>query len=223
MRVIAQLAHLDGDWGTIFSQLLRTDIAVGTAVYQAFNGLEARRIALFAAAEKALPEWQMIALRAAWNQTSAARSQRDKFAHHIWGTAKEIPDALLLLNPNVVVERNVSFRQRAEHLPDGRGVIAPQDFDRSKIYVYRKVDFDRAAREADAAAWIVTLLYGAVGQQWNEVSRRQLWNEPRFQQAVQPLIPEKSPEVQAQMSPPGNDPPVKGISEAWDRTLGRTS
>src|SRR4051794_40777264 len=66
MGVIAQWAHIDGDFANIFSQLLRADIEVGTAVYQAFNGVEARRIALFAAAKVALPEWQQIALDAVW-------------------------------------------------------------------------------------------------------------------------------------------------------------
>jgi hypothetical protein len=223
MTVIANLAHLDGDWGTIFSRLLKSDIAVGTAVYQAFNGLEARRIALFAAADKALPEWQMIALRAVWSQTTAARAQRDRFAHHVWATSEQVPDALLLMDPSVVVERNISFRQQSVELPDGRGVIAPQNFDHSRVFVYRQGDFERAAKEAQQAAWIVTLLHGAIGNGWIEVARRQLWNEPRFQQAVRPLIREKGPEVQAQFSPPGEDPPAKGISETWDRHLGRIS
>jgi hypothetical protein len=195
MRVIAYWAHIDGDMATIFSNFLRTDIEVGTAVYQAFNGAEARRVAMFAAAEKALPEWQQIALRAVWNATKASRDQRDKFAHHVWATSEELPDALLLMHSSVVVARNVSHRQRSEHLPNGRGVIAPKDLDRSKVFVYRQKDFDRAAEEAGAASFLVMLLYTAIGQNWHEVGRRQLWNEPRFQRAVQPLILEKSPEL----------------------------
>jgi hypothetical protein len=221
MAVIALWAHIDGDLATLFSKFLKTDIATGTAVYQAFNGTEARRIALFAVAEVALPEWQLLALRAVWNATKASREQRHKFAHHVWGTSKQIPDALLLMHSSVVVAKNISHRQRTQHLPDGRGVIAPKDLDREKVFVYRQADFERAEKEARSASWLVTLLHPAIGERWHEVGRRQLWSEPRFQQAVQPLIRESSPEVQAQMSPPTHGPPPKGISEEWDRQLGR--
>ncbi len=216
MEVIAHLAHIDGDWGTIFSGLLKSDIVVGTAAYQAFNGLDARRRALLAVAEKALRKWQFIALQAVWNQTNAARSARDKFAHHVWGTVDELPDALLLMDSNVIVDMNMSYRQRAETTPDGGGVIRPEDFDRSKIFVYRKPDFDAAVKEAREAAWMVRLSYSAIGPRtWgHEVGRRQLLNEPRFQQAVAKLIPENDPEVQAQLRPPTDgSPPPTGT---WD-------
>lgn len=221
MRVIAQWAHIDGDWATTFSLLLKSDISVGAAVYQAFNGLEARRVALFAAAEMAVPEWQQIAMRAVWNSTKASRDQRDKFAHHVWGYSRDLPNALLLMRSNVVVDKNVSHRQRVEELPSGGGVIAPQDYDRSQIFVYRKVDFDRAVKEAECSARLVTLLYFAVGHHRNEQGRRQLLSEPQFQQFVQPLIRDKSPEVQALLLPPGDDYPRKGIWREWDVALRR--
>jgi hypothetical protein len=161
------LADIDANFANIFSSMMTTDIEIGTAVYQAFNGVEARRLALFKAAEKALPEWQLIILRAVWNITKAARDQRDKFAHHAWGYSRDIPDALLLMNPGVVVE-------------------------------------------ADTPSWIVKLSIFSLGTAANEVGRRQLLNEPRFQQAIEPLIQEKSSEVQAQLRPPGDGPPPKG-------------
>ncbi|HEX8388329.1 MAG TPA: hypothetical protein VF636_04870 [Sphingomonas sp.] len=220
MHVIARWAHIDGDFATMFSHILKSDIEVGTAVYQAFNGTEARRLALFAAAEKGLPEWQAVALRAVWNAIKPSRDQRHQFAHHVWGFSEELPDALLLMHSSVIVERNISLRQRVQELPDGRGVIAPKDIDRSQVYVYRESDFKAAEQAAVEATFLVALLTMSIGHMTLEVGRRQLLNHPAFQRAVAPLIRERSPELQAQLAPPGNGPPAPGIWPEWDKQQG---
>jgi hypothetical protein len=213
VRVIAQWAHIDGDLANIFANLMRSDVEIGTAIYQAFHSLQTRQVALFKAAEF-LPEWQRMILRAIWRGTEPSRNQRDRFAHHVWGHSRDIPDALLLMDSRVVVDRNVSWRQRTAIPNDpGRFLVAPKDFDRDKVFVYRKPDFDRAVKDADAASWLVGLAHFAIGRGANEQGRRQLLNEPLFQQWVEPLTREKSPEVQAQLRPPGNDPPAPGL---WD-------
>jgi len=221
MHVVARWAHIDGDLATIFSHMLKVDIAVGAAVYQAFHGTEARRVALFAAAQKALPEWQVIALQATWNATKHSREIRHKFAHHAWGYCEELPDALLLMPTSVVVDRNISLRQRVEELPDGRGVIAPADIDKEKVQVWRAPDFAKAQMDASQASFLIALLHMAIGALPLEVGRRQLLNEPDFRRAVEPLLRGKPSELRAQLAPPGSDPPAPGISTLWDETLGR--
>jgi hypothetical protein len=213
LKVIVFWAHIDGNIASLFSTMLKSDIEVGTAVYQAFNGLEARRIALFAAAEKALPEWQRIAIEAVWKATKQSRIQRDKFCHHVWGYSQDIPKALLLMDPSVVVDTNVSYRQQVSNRQGAGSIILPKDFDRTQIFVYREADFTRAHKDAAGASWLFTLLYYAVGARGNEKGRRQLLSEPAFQQAVQPLILGKSLELQAQLTAATGDHPPKGT---WD-------
>lgn len=212
LRVIATWSHIDGDWASIYSTLLKADIEVGTSVYQAFNGLEVRKKMLFKAAEKAVPEWQKIAIEAVWKATAGSRNERDRFCHHVWGYSRDLPNALLLMDSSVVVDSNVSRRQKAKGGPGG-SIIAPKPLDKSKILVYRKADFDKALEEVRSASWLVTLLYFAVGAHANEVGRRQLLKETAFQRAVEPLIRGKAPEVQAQLEPPSDAPPPKGT---WD-------
>lgn len=216
-EVIAHLSHIDGDWGTIFSTLLKSDIVVGTAAFQAFSGLNARQTALYAVADKALRTWERIALQAVWNQTKAARNTRNDFVHHVWGTNSELPQALLLMDSSVVVDFNISRRQRVEVKSDGSGIIRPQALDRSKIFVYREGDFKRAVDEARKAAYVARLLYPVLKphrQTEREKARRELLSEPRFQRAVQPLIRGSSPEVQAQLRQPTlGEPPPEGT---WD-------
>ena len=213
IKVIAHWSHIDGNWASIFSSLLKSDIAVGTAVYQAFNGLELRKLALMAAAEKSLPEWQQIAIKTVWKAISQSRDQRNRFCHHVWGYSPELRDALLLMDPSVVVDVNVSYRQRVANRRDGGGVILPEAYDRSKIFVYRQPDFDRAVKDASKAGWLVTLLYYAVGVRANEKGRSQLVREPLFQQAVESFLRGKSPELASQLRPTeGSDPPLG----TWD-------
>lgn len=205
MGVIAQWAHIDGDFATLFSRFLRAGIEVGTAVYQKFNGLEARRTALFAAAEKALPEWQQIALAAVWKAIKASRDQRDRFAHHVWGYSRQLPDTLLLMHSNVVVDVNISYRT-GQTLDGGRILIQPKDFDRSQVFVYRAKDFERATIDALNASRLVNFLYSAISGVPMLQGHTPLLSEPLFQQAVEPLIREKSPEVQAQLRPAADAP-----------------
>lgn len=216
LKVIVFWSHIDGNIASLFSTLLKSDIEAGTAVYQAFNGLEARRIALFAAAEKAIPEWQRLAIEAVWRATKKSRQQRDKFCHHVWGYSQDMPKALLLMDPSVVVDTNVSYRQRVSDNGNGGGVIMPKDYDRTKIFVYREVDFERAHKEAAKASWLFNLLYYAVGVRGNERGRQQLLREPEFRQAVEPLIHKRSPEVQAQLRPQEGSPPPG----TWDHKRG---
>lgn len=221
MQVIASWAHIDGDLATIFSHVLKADIAVGTAVYQSLQGAEVRKRAFKAAAENALPRWQQLAFETVWRATSKSRMQRHRFAHHVWGAALELPDALLLMDPKVVVNRNVSLRQRVQDLPNGRGVIAPKDYDRDRVFVYDHDDLQRARQDAHDARLLYILLAMTIGEMAIEVGRRQLLNAPLFQSAVGAVLKGESDEVKAQLAPPGNDPPAPGIWETWDKALGR--
>ena len=205
MGVIAQWAHTDGDFANVFAMTLKADIEVGVAVYQAFNGLEARRTALFAAAKKALPEWQQIALDAVWRATKGSRDQRDRFAHHVWGYSVDLPDALLLMNSSVVVDRNISYRTRLE-IKDGRHLVSPKDFDRSQVFVYREKDFDRAYMDALEANRLVTYLYWLVSNLPMLRDNKPLLNEPLFRRTVEPLMREKSAEIQALLRAGGEAP-----------------
>jgi hypothetical protein len=220
MEVIALWADIDGNLAGVLANMLRTDIEAGAAIYEALSGGQSRRAALLAVATT-MPKWQQLLLHACLQAVKPSRDQRNDFAHHVWGRSKDVANALLLMPPDVVTKRNVSLRQRVEHLPDGRGVIAPQDFDRARIMVYRRADFERARRGALEATGIIGNLYGAIGVAPTESARRALLNEPLVQQALESLIPENDPVVQAQLRPPGDDPPAPGISEHWDRILGR--
>jgi len=201
MRVVAHWAHIDGNLASTLSLMMKADVATGAAMYTALNGADARKAALLAAAKEALPEHLYVVLRAVLKATAFSRSQRNEFVHHVWGVADQLPDALLLLHPNVVLAVNVSHRQRIEILPDGRGVIAPKDYDYSKIAVYRANDFQKAVEDASESEELFKGLYRLVKTQGEE-ELRWLLRVPRIQQALQPLILESSPATRRKLRPP---------------------
>lgn len=209
MRVIACWAHIEGDLGSLLARMLKADIATGVAMYQALTSSDAKRAALAAAAAQALPEWQQLLLLAVQKATKASRDQRNDFAHAAWGNAKEVPDAVLLLPTKIVVERNVSMRQR--HVVDGTNVIRPIGLDHSQVMVYKERDFQDASDRALKAQAQHGLLYMVIGETI-EQARRQLLHEPEVQQALQPLIRESSPAIQEILRPPADgEPPPAGL------------
>jgi hypothetical protein len=209
MRVIAIWAEIESDAAVILSRMLKADISIGIAMYQSLTGGVSRKAAFMAAAQAALAEWQLILLRAVLNASNGSRNTRNDFAHNIWATTKDLPDALLLMPPSVRLGRHLKFR---EGTPDPRPDGAADHYDFSKIYVYRKPDLDRAVEAALDAAVHHAYLYAITGPQVVEQARRLLLREPRIQQALEPLIRESSPEVREILRPPADDePPPKGL------------
>lgn len=214
MRVIAIWSEIDSDAAVILSRMLKADVVTGVAMYQALTGGESRRAAFMAAAQSSLPEWQLILLRAVLNASKPSRDTRNDFAHHIWATTKDLPDALLLMPPTVRLDRHLQFRAGA---PDTRVDGIADHYDFAKIYVYRKPDLDSAVEAALDAAVHHAYLYMVTGPEVIEQGRRMLLREPRIQQALEPLTRESSPEVREILRPPADDePPPKGLyPQTW--------
>ncbi len=160
--IIALWAHIDGDLASILSRMLKADIAVGTAMYLSLVNSGGQRSALNAAAKEALPEWQQLLLQTIGSVAETSRTERNQFAHRVWGHSSELPDAILLTHPKTIVNHNVSHRQRSEILPDGRGVIRPKPIDDKDILVYRQGDIDAAVAGAEHAQELYRLFYAVV-------------------------------------------------------------
>lgn len=215
LRVIAFWAHIDGNLATLLSRMLNSDIAAGTAMYEALNGGDARRAVLLAAAQHSLPDWANLLLQATLSAIKTSRNQRNDFAHHIWASTEEMPDAILLMHPSVVTRYNISFRQ--VHKVDGANVIKPETIDYTKVMVYRAKDFSRAVQEAAEADLMLIFLYDAISDLPDlgyGAGRRLLLGKPQIQRAIakltlesgQPIPPELRPEANVDPLPRGHIP-----------------
>lgn len=175
MQVIAQWADIDGDFAGILSLMLKTDVAVGTAMYLALVGGGTRRAALAAAAGKALAPADLELFYGVERAIKPSRDRRNEFAHHAWAYADELPDALLLLPAELVTWANVGARQ---HVIDTAIPFEVQDgvvrkvlqlpparhLDRSRIMVFKHADFERDVLLAGEASHLVYLLWQVLGE-----------------------------------------------------------
>ena len=202
MRVIACWSQIEAEFSSLLARMLKADVEAGVAMYHSLVSSEAKKAAISAAAATALPEWQKILLMAVQKVTKPSRDQRNEFAHGVWGVAKQIPDAVLL-----VPSKFFAYR--------GGGFVEPKNY--SKVMVYKRDDFVRASQDALNAQGLNGLLFLTIGDTI-EQARRQLLNDRLVQQALQPLIRESSPLVQAILRPPKDgEPPPRGLYESWDR------
>ena len=208
MTVIGYWAHIDGDLATIFSAFLKTEIPVGVAMYRALNGGATRRAVFLSAAEAALPRWKFLLTQAVIIANAGARAQRNDFAHHVWGRSDDLPDAMLLMPAEVVVDSNLSHR--IVHEVDGANVIIPKGYDASAIMVYRDGDFDRAIEQTVAAQMRVIHLYQTVLAA-PELGRRWLLSDDQVLAALQKVDLTNDPVTREILRPPAFDePPPKG-------------
>jgi hypothetical protein len=175
--IIALWAHTDGNIASILSRMLKTDIAVGTAMYLALINSGGQRSALDAAAKEALPEWQYLILKAINSVAQPLREQRNHFAHRVWGQCSELNDAILLTHPKTIVSYNASHRQRVLSLPDGRGVLKPAPIEDKEISVYTAVDFEEAVKQAERASRLYELFYGVISNPEIPYYRAEILND----------------------------------------------
>jgi hypothetical protein len=210
MQVIAIWAHIEGNLASMLTNCLRSDIATGAAMYQALISADAKRAALNAVAQSYLSESDFRIFQAVMKVVKPSRDRRNDFAHHIWAFSPEVPDALLLMHPSVVLNHNVSWRQFIEDyktpiaVEEGkvryvRPMPAKTSLDPTKIQVFRDADFQRDLVAAEAADDYVMLLWELTRRgDGYAPARLALLAEPQIAAILQKPTPSPPPESPSQ-------------------------
>lgn len=194
MRVIEIWAFTDSRLAYILAEMLHSDFEAGVGMYLALSGGEGKRAVLFAAARATLPPEDQLLFQAIMKLTKPARDRRNDFAHHIWGYSKDLPDAVMLVDPRYLVDTRVKGRKNTELAKEARAkgeqpVLLPADIDRSKVMVYRKADLEESLAHGNQ-------VFGYVQQFWlmlrkvgapPEHRRKMLLSRPPIQQALEHL------------------------------------
>ena len=201
MRVIGICSFIDQQLYKIMANFIKADFEMVTAMMLALSGAEAKRAAMNAAALTALSEDDYCLYMAVLEATTPPRKQRNKYAHHLWGTANYIPDGLLLIDPQEFARRDAKYL--AEHKAYRDDVDAyraqqtrstprptppsPGSFDYTQIFVYRESDLDRDVRDALKAAELISLMGLALSDHPVAAeTRSKLFAEPLVQRALEP-------------------------------------
>ena len=201
MRVIGICSFIDQQLYKIMANFIKADFEMVTAMMLALSGAEAKRAAMNAAALTALSEDDYCLYMAVLEATTPPRKQRNKYAHHLWGTANYIPDGLLLIDPQEFARSDAKYA--AEHKAYRDDVVAyraqqtrstprptpptPPTFDYTQIFVYRESDLERDVRDALKAVELISLMEIALSDHPAAAEMRsKLFVEPLFQRALEP-------------------------------------
>ncbi len=201
MRVIGIGSFIDQHLFKTMSNFIKADFETVTAMLLALSGGEAKRAAMNAAALTALSENDYRLYTAVLKATTPSRKQRNKYAHHLWGTANFIPDGLLLIDPQDFARNDAKYlAEHKEYRDDVDAYRAeqtrstprptppsPTSFDYTQIFVYRESDLDRDVRDILKAAELVSLMEFALSDHPVAAeTRSKLSAEPLVQQALEP-------------------------------------
>ena len=200
MRVIGICSSIDQQLSKLMANFIKADFETVTAMLLALSSTEGRRAAMSAAAETALSEDDYRLYTAVLKATTSPRNQRNKYAHHLWGTANYIPDGLLLIDPRYAARRDAQIatefktyqedsdaHRKSPHVAPMPKSPTPELFDYTQIQVYREPDIDRDIRDALKAAELISHLTFALSDHPVAAEKRsKLFAEPLVQQAFEP-------------------------------------
>lgn len=170
-------------WSFVEAELLRmairyvgADRARIASILHAIRSGSATRAAVEAGALYELDdEDDKKAFRATMKALAHPETIRNRYAHHIWASSEDVPDALLLVDPTTIDRWAAGVTDR---------------IDESKTMVYRRNDMQNDLEEMVEAASLMSGLYSWYFERFVERSQALqglLNNHPRFRQAYQGL------------------------------------
>ena len=142
-EVVRLGALIDYTWSLVLIGLLKADRRTGVAMYQALTSAEAKRAALVAAATSRLQADDVMLFKACLRAGEAVRRVRNNFAHRIWAYSQDVPDALLLCDPEDLTKVTASAADTSDLL---QANIDKVDF--SKVQVWKERAFKEAVQGA---------------------------------------------------------------------------
>jgi hypothetical protein len=127
METLASWSNVESFMLRLFIQLLGGQGSLAADIYLAFENQTSKSRAIMVAANTLDPKYQAL-LRAIIAIVQTNQGLRDKLAHHTWGDSRDLPNALLLIDPKASIGGHI---------------------DQSKVFVYREVDFGNMIKAND--------------------------------------------------------------------------
>src|SRR5262249_28344491 len=161
------VASIFGLWASIEHSLslllvsvLGADVEPAIAMFATLTAQRQQMGALEAAAKAALSPNDFDVFRAAISMTGRVQTPRNHLAHWIWGTCKQIPDALLLAEPKAQKDRERELILALEQAGglEVKEIINLERYNPATVLVYRRGDLERAKRDLEDAESTTALL-----------------------------------------------------------------
>ncbi|WP_198030340.1 hypothetical protein [Bradyrhizobium sp. Tv2a-2] len=176
------------------SHMLGTEAAPVMAMLHAVTSATAQMDMIEAAGWTKLFDPDLEAFEAVIKIARAAAKKRNAIAHHVWGYTEELPEALLLIEPEAQTEVAVRV-QKALFSSAGTSIFTPSpDIDR--ISVYRENDLVQIIEElksvAKCASMLVLYLQRIAA---HDQIYRQLCDEPSIEAALKSIRKTRPPRL----------------------------
>ena len=199
MQTIEIWSRIDFTRTTLLAEFLKADFDVVHSMFNALTADSAKRSVIKAAGRAALKddnEGQSFFL-AVMKFCDSEQKTRHKFAHWIWTTSPDLPDALVLVKPTMLVQAHFELLDSVLTKPPGPLNIGPFE----DIYIYTKIDLTGAISAAMDVLEVMTELPMAL-LDWRAdggariARRRKLSTRPRLQSILQNQSTQNGPEGQ---------------------------
>jgi hypothetical protein len=144
--------------GLVLVTMLDANVKPAFAMFSAITSAAAQRSALSSAAEAVLSPDDLEIFGAVLAVARTTSEQRNKFAHGLWGTSPQVPDALLLVSPEHILgvhAQQTHFFSLPPDLMMDLDQWPSGEIDPTKIFVYREKDFQNLIRDFEQTATIV--------------------------------------------------------------------
>jgi hypothetical protein len=180
---IAECADIETMLGLLLALLLDTNAKAALAMYGSVENRAVQRRMMLAAAEANLPSSHFDLLSVTLSASvSPVMKERDKLAHWIWGHSPELPEALLLTEP----DEKMSLHYAAIHRKITGAPESP--FNPANIFVVKEDDLLRLASRLRKAKEHITYFMATVWKENTPQKRdeflQKLSNEPQIREAL---------------------------------------
>ena len=197
MNVIAEYSILETFFMNVFIEMLGANPEPAAAIYAALNSDKARKDAIRAVSGVVLTDSQSDLLEVLFVLLDRCAKDRNKIAHWTWGHSPQLPDAVLLVDPENHAQNKLrwdretsDFRRKslaASLMNESRNHPVPSP-SRDGIYVFTDKDFLEASARIQKLIGSVTKFNFIIdrnfpGNRGDELEKK-LSDEPEVREAL---------------------------------------
>jgi hypothetical protein len=185
-EIIALWSRIETTLGGVLALMLDAGVRPSMAMYGAIQNSRAQMDALEAAAKSVLSEGDFELFGAVMTIIKRAAAKRHKIAHWVWAYSAQIPDALVLIDPDAFLEYNVKSSELIAAVKAGDFSVTSTEVDLSRAFAYRDKDFLEIINELRNAMEVANIFAGVANLSGvDDGPRHQLLALPQIQEALQ--------------------------------------
>ncbi|HXZ00542.1 MAG TPA: hypothetical protein VEI03_11115 [Stellaceae bacterium] len=191
--IVAYWSRIEATLGSMLGAMLGGEARPSIAMYQAILNTQTQMAVLEAAAKVALSPNNLRVLNALIWLCKRAGAHRHKVAHWLWGDSQDLPNRLILVDPDAIREHDKAMSDVAAAFARGEVPVALPKIDLNLAFVWEEKDFTEAIQEL-LTVYHLALRFSALlldgGKTENPsiaAQRMQLLASPQIQEALRIL------------------------------------